>query len=153
DGGAGHDNITGSQADDIIIGGSGNDTMNGGLGNDSYYIGLGSGNDRIYDHQGNDNLAYEAGIEKEDLWFRRVGNDLLIDVFDDASQVRVGNWYSNDSNQLEEIMTATGDVLQNTQVDQLVQAMAAFTPSSSGELSLSAEERNQIDSVIVANWQ
>ena len=50
-------------------------------------------------------------------------------------------------------MTAKGDVLQNTQVDQLVQAMAAFTPSSSGTLSLSAEERNQLDSVIVANWQ
>ena len=153
DAGAGNDHVIGSQLDDIIIGGAGNDTMNGGLGDDTYQVGLGSGKDKISDHQGNDNLAYGLGIEKEDLWFRRAGNDLLIDDFDDNSQVRVGNWYSSDANQLEEIMTATGDVLQNTQVDQLVQAMAAFTPSSSGTLSLSAEERNQISSVIVANWE
>jgi Ca2+-binding RTX toxin-like protein len=153
DGGAGHDNITGSQLDDVIIGGLGNDTMNGGLGDDTYQIGLGSGKDKINDSQGNDNVTYGTGIEKEDLWFRRAGNDLLVDIFEDNSQVKVGGWYSDDANQMDKFVTTSGDVLQNNQVDQLVQAMAAFTPSSNGTLTLSAEERTQIDSVIVANWQ
>lgn len=57
---------------------------------------------------------------------------LVVDVVGGDDQVRVSNWFGNSAYQLDEIRTADA-VLYNAQVDQLVNAMAAFgVPSGVG---------------------
>ena len=56
------------------------------------------------------------------------------------------------SRQIEEFHTSDGAVLLNSQVDQLVAAMAAFDPPLAGEISLSAQEQQQIGATIAAAW-
>jgi len=77
----------------------------------------------------------------------------LVDTLGEDDQVTVKNWYRRDRYQIEEITTSAGDVLHNNQVDQLVQAMAAFSPSSSGLISLTEDEQNQLTPVIASAWQ
>lgn len=49
--------------------------------------------------------------------------------------------------------TDANAVLLNTQVDKLVQAMAAFAPPAAGEMTLPESYRADLDPVLAANWQ
>jgi Ca2+-binding RTX toxin-like protein len=159
---SGDDTLHGMGGDDFLFAGVGNDELKGGTGDDRLYGGSGddlyrfnlsSGRDTILDSGGDDKLIFGAGIDKEALWFSRSGNDLLIDTVGEDGHVAIKSWYRNNRSQIEEISTSVGDVLQNNQVDQLVQAMAAFSPPVSGVLNLSPEEQNQVESVIAVGWQ
>lgn len=54
---------------------------------------------------------------------------------------------------VERFETATGDLLLESQVQNLVNAMAAFTPPAPGQTTLPAEYAAQLNPVIAANWQ
>jgi hypothetical protein len=58
-------------------------------------------------------------------------------VHDTTDQVLVADWYvgglSGTDHQIERIKTADGLTLSNADVDQLVQAMAAFAPPSAAQ--------------------
>ncbi|PAU52032.1 calcium-binding protein, partial [Pseudomonas indica] len=49
--------------------------------------------------------------------------------------------------------TADGKTLLESQVQSLVDAMAAFGVPAGGESNLSADQRAQLEVVIAANWQ
>ena len=156
DGGDGNDVITGSAGDDVIIGGTGRDVLNGGAGNDTYHFSRGDGNDSVSDVEASpnsDNIIFEPGINHDQLWFSQVGADLDVQVIGTSDHVVVNNWYSGLESQIEVFQAGDGLSLLNTQVDQLVQAMAAFTPPVSGELDLSPALQSQLDPVLAANWQ
>ena len=152
-GGEGNDTLNGNDGNDTLVGDLGDDVLNGGSGNDTYQFSTGDGSDIINDSSGSDDLTFGSGIAKEDLWFSRSGYDLLVSTVGEDDQVTVKNWYNNTQNQVEEITTSAGDILHNNQVDQLVQAMAAFSPDSSGSISLTEDEQNQLTPVIASAWQ
>ncbi|MDA5193673.1 cadherin domain-containing protein [Govanella unica] len=95
-GGAGNDTLYAGDGDDIIDGGTGNDTLDGGLGNDTYLMRTSSGADTIwnYDPSGNDiDVIGYQDINYNDLWFERVGDDMVITVIGSATVTTIKNWY------------------------------------------------------------
>jgi Ca2+-binding RTX toxin-like protein len=156
DAGAGNDAVTGSAGSDVIVGGEGHDTLNGGAGDDVYRFNRGDGRDRIVDLDlsvNNDRLQLGSTIRRDQLWFSRAGNDLNIDIVGTSDRIAIDDWYSGPDHQIEAVQAGDGYTLTNTQVDQLVQAMAGFKPPASGELDLSADLQDQLQPVLTANWQ
>jgi hypothetical protein len=50
------------------------------------------------------------------------------------------------------IRTSDGKLLLDSQVQNLVQAMAGFAPPAAGQTTLPAKYQAGLDSVIAANW-
>jgi YD repeat-containing protein len=126
----------------IYIGGKGNDTITDYWGgSDTYLFARGDGQDTIADTDwtvGTDSLQFNSGINQTNLWFKHVGNDLQINVMGTVDQVTVKGWYVvgfGTDQQIERIKTAEGLTMYNTDVEKLVQAMAAFTPPSAAQTS------------------
>jgi RTX calcium-binding nonapeptide repeat (4 copies) len=89
--------LFGNRGNDFIAGGQGDDILFGGEGNDRYIYWLGDGRDVIdeQNHGGRDSLQLNCPLglknAKEDLTFRRVGDDLHISLdFNRDSSVRQG---------------------------------------------------------------
>jgi Ca2+-binding RTX toxin-like protein len=148
--------ITGNRGNNILDGAAGNDTLVGQAGNDTYVFGRGTGQDIVIDTDstaGNtDVISVGAGVANDQLWFRHVGNDLEISIIGTTDKDVIQNWYLGSQNQIEQIKTSNGKVLANTDVDKLVQAMAALTPPASGTSTLSASYQTTLAPVIAANW-
>jgi hypothetical protein len=79
-------------------------------------------------------------------------NDLLIDLFGDSGSIRVSGWYRGDAYHVGRIETADG-VLEHTRVEQLVKAMAAFSPPAGSELTFGGQREDQLQPVIAAAWE
>jgi hypothetical protein len=57
------------------------------------------------------------------------------------------------SKHVEVFKTSNGQTLVDSQVQNLVNAMAAFAPPAAGQLTLPDNYHNALDSVLAANWQ
>jgi len=149
--------LAGNGADNTLIGGAGNDRLNGGLGSDKYLFGRGDGADTIVDNDitvGNsDFLLFDVDIAFDQLWFKHVGTNLEVSVIGTSDKVTVRNWYNDAGNSVETIRVADGHYLIDSQVEQLVQAMAGMTPPPGGQTSLTSVEHQQLDAVLTASWQ
>jgi Ca2+-binding RTX toxin-like protein len=141
-----------------LNGGAGADTLIGGLGNDTYMLGRGYGTDTILENDlttsNVDVAGFMAGIAVEQLWFRRVTNHLEVSVVGTTDRLILQDWYSGSTYQIERFQTTTGSkTLLNSQVQNLVNAMANFTPPAIGQMTLPANYATSLSSVITANWQ
>jgi Ca2+-binding RTX toxin-like protein len=156
--------LTGTVFDDTLYGNGGNDTLKGGSGSDTYEIRSGSGQDRIVeqdDTPGNsDSLDYGSAIDPGDLVLSRQVNDLRIAVQGTTDRVTIVGWYADpDAAQVETIQAGNGQTLLSTQVDQLIQAMAAFTQQNGISWDAAAggagdpTQQAQFQGIIAANWQ
>ncbi|WP_415891703.1 calcium-binding protein [Neptuniibacter sp. PT8_73] len=150
----GNDTLKGGSGNDRITGGLGNDRLEGGSGNDIYYFNQGDGQDTIKESSSssNDQLVLGESISYDDLWFSRSGNDLVIDFNSSTDQVKIQSWYSSSSYEVEQIK-ASGNVLDHSKVDALVQAMAAFdAPGGAGE-EIPQDVKDQLQPVLASSWQ
>jgi Ca2+-binding RTX toxin-like protein len=156
--------LTGTSQADTLIGNAGNDTLRGGLGNDTYQVNRGDGQDKISDIDGtpgnSDTLLYGATINPLDLVLSRQVNDLRIALHGTTDSVTIQSWYvSPTTAQVETIQAGNGSQLLNTQVDQLIQAMAAFTQQSGLSWDAAAggagtpDQQAQFQGILAANWQ
>lgn len=156
-GNAGADTLNGELGDDYLDGGSGNDTLAGGVGNDNYWLARGYGNDTIQENDataGNTDLArFDTGIAVDQLWFRHVGNNLEVSIVGTADKFTLQNWYSGSAYHVEQFRTTDNRLLLDSQVENLVQAMAAFSPPASGQTTLPQNYQDALSPVIAANWQ
>lgn len=151
--------LSGGAGNDQLTGGKGNDILNGGVGNDVYNFGRGDGKDSLTDSDstlGNiDSLSFMTGINYNQLWFQHVGLDLKVLVIGTADSVTVKNWYTstgtNVANHVEKIVAA-GMSLLDSEVDNLVNAMAAFSPPVTGQTMLSTDYQAALNPVFAANW-
>jgi|AGTN01.1.fsa_nt_gi Haemolysin-type calcium binding protein related domain. len=145
---------TGESAD-VVFNTSGSDTLIGGGGADIYQVGRDTGTD-VIDNRGHggegDTVSFGANVAHDQLWFQRLGDDLKISVIGTSANVTVGDWYSAGANHVDKITTADGYVLHGSQVDNLISAMAAFTPPASGQTQLTTQQHAALDVVIAANW-
>lgn len=156
-GGAGNDQLGGGSGADHFTGGAGNDMVTGGSGNDSYTFARGDDQDTISDADstsGNqDRVLFGDTINPLDVVLSRQANDLRLAVYGSTDQVTIQNWYAGATNQIETIQAGNGRMLLNTQVDQLIQAMAGFTQQTglTWEQGI-AQQPQQVESILAASW-
>ncbi len=157
DGGNGNDTLWASSGNDVLIGGQGNDSLVGGAGNDTYLFNRGDGQDTIIDHDttpGNrDTVAFGSDLVPSDFVLSRQANDLTIAIHGSSDQVTVQNWYGGSDNQTEVFQAENGQQLLNTQVDQLIQAMATFSAQTGLTWDQGIDQRPQdVQTILAANW-
>ena len=148
-GGKDQDQLWGGEGNDTLAGGEGNDYIDGGAGDDTYRFGRGDGTDLVQDIAGNDTLAI-TDANSDQLWFRQLGTGLEISIIGTDDKFVMQNWYAGQN--LEQIKTADGKVLLDTQVDALVSAMAGFNPPAAGQISLNQQQQDALQPVLAANW-
>ena len=156
-GGAGNDHLYGNNSDDTLNGGLGNDWLEGGSGADTYLFGKGSGSDTINNYSASstesDRVSLGAGISADQVWLERVGNNLRLTLYETGDKLTVQNWYSGATYRVRGFDLGNGKALLENQVDNLVSAMASFSPPAAGQTSLPANYQTTLDSVIAANWK
>jgi Ca2+-binding RTX toxin-like protein len=168
-GGAGNDALNGGEGDDLLEGGAGSDLLDGGVGNDTlaggagadtYLFGRGSGKDVIRESDTaagvSDVLQLGESITASQLWFRKVnaGADLEIGILGGNDAVVVQGWYTDAAGaRIEEIRTASGETLLQSQVDSLVNAMAAFTVPPAGQTQLTRDQKTALIPALSSSWQ
>ena len=157
DGGAGADVMTGGTGNDLLDGKAGNDVLTGGTGNDTYVFGRGYGADTVQENDataGNrDTLQFTGGIATDQIWLRKVSNNLEVSLIGTADKMTISNWYLGNQYHVEEFKTSDGHTLLDSQVQNLVQAMAAFAPPAAGQTTLTAAQQASLAPVLAANWQ
>lgn len=154
-GDVGNDSLHGGLGNDTLDGGMGSDTLVGAAGNDTYLFGRNSGYDTInnMDAVGNDILLFDAGVSAHQIWLRQSANDLEVSIIGTANSVKLKNWYTDPSKQLDGLKLAEGNTLLASEVQNLVTAMAAFVPPPMGQTSLDIAQINALDGVIATNWE
>lgn len=156
-GNSGNNTLNGGAGNDILDGGAGADILIGGSGSDTYILGRGYGSDTIQENDstsGNTDVAsFMNGISTDQLWFRHVGNNLEVSIVGASDKLTIQNWYSGSAYRVEQFRTADGHVLLDSQVENLVQAMAAFAPPAAGQTSLPPTYQAALAPVLAANWQ
>ncbi len=171
-GGAGDDVLGAANMEDVggisFTGGLGNDVITGSYQVDTYHFNRGDGHDTVTDDETrfagsgysepapvhSDYLVFGSQVSVEQIWFRQVGDDLDISVIGTSDHMTIKDWYTSPFNQIENfVSTADNYSLSVSNVDSLVQAMAAFSPPAAGETSLSTSYANSLSPVIAANWQ
>ena len=66
----------------------------------------------------------------------------------------MSNWYRRSQFGIEEFRTVDGGkTLLDSQVQNLVSAMAAFSPPAAGQVILPPDYANTLGAVIAANWK
>jgi Ca2+-binding RTX toxin-like protein len=164
-GGEGNDTIYGETGADELIGGTGNDILDGGAGNDIYSFNRGDGQDQILDVDGTagnvDVLRFGASVSTDQLWFRQSGDDLEVSIIGTADKVLAKKFYTKymvfgdatpNPSHIEQFKTSDGKLLLDSQVQNLVQAMASFSPPAAGQTTLPANYQSSLNTVIAANW-
>lgn len=155
DGRGGRDVITGSAGDDLMVGGKGNDTLSGGAGNDTYLFSPGHGRDKINNADGDpdsfDSLRLE-GIETDQVWLSRQRKHLAVNILDSNDRILIRGWYADEGDHLDAIYASDG-VLMRDQVDQLVNAMAAFDIPEGVDARISEQAREELAPVLASVWQ
>ena len=153
----GNDTLTGTYSNDTLDGGIGLDTLSGGSGNDTYVLGRDYGADLIRENDttaGNTDVAkFMSGIATDQIWLRHVGNNLEASIIGTSDKLTIENWYTGNAYHVEQFKTADGKTLLDSNVEALVQAMAAFAPPSAGQSTLPQNYQDALGGVIAANWQ
>lgn len=156
-GGDGNDTLHGGMGNDHLHGGTGNDTLYGGIGDDSYHFGRGDGTDTILENDvtpGNqDSVYFQAGIQAEQLWFMRQGDDLALTLIGGTDSLTIKDHYLDAAHQVEQFKLNDGSTLMHNQLDKLVEAMAQFAPLMMGQTTLPTEYQTALAPVIAASWQ
>ncbi len=171
-GGAGDDSINGGGGDDVIIGDAGNDTFTASAGTDVYRFGFGDGNDTYIGSEqvglnGTDIIQLEPDVSKEQLWFERVGDDLVMKLLGSTDSMTFRDWYlssdpaknwnaPNDAKRYVYDFEAGGELLSYSKVNGLVSAMAGFAPGDASNAygatasELPSSVRNAVNNAWVA---
>ncbi|GEM_PF-1302495 len=163
-GGSGNDKLKSGDGNDVLAGGSGNDKLEGGRGDDTYLSNRGDEHDEIKEKSGDDLLRFGVDIDADDLWFWRDHKDLNIGIIDTDDKVTVEDWYQhshhhgwgwhgNNDNRVERFELSNGSILLESQVQQLVDAMATFAVPNSGSLDVPQHVQDDVQSVITTAWQ
>lgn len=86
--------------------------------------------------------------------FEQVGNSLQITSAGVSDSVSVGYWYSYNDYKIETIKASDGSTISNTQVEQLIQAMASWS-SNNGGMSWSqalASNPQDVQAIVSQYW-
>jgi len=155
-GNSANNTLTGNAGNDTLNGGGGADTLVGGTGNDIYIFNSGYGSDTISENDataGNKDTV-QFGFNPLDLILNKSGNNLEIQVNNSTDKVTVQNWYSGSAYHTEVFKSADGKQLLDTQVDQLIQAMASFCSTNGMTWSQAIQQKpTETQAILATYWQ
>ena len=148
----GNDTLTASSGDDTLIGGDGSDTY-------QYAAIPNHGDDRV------DNTATDGAtaadilnlydVSKDLVWLSQEGDDLLVEFVGNDGRVTIEDWFNQPftDDRVDEIHSTDG-LLTESNVQQLINAMAAFEPNApvGAGSQFGQEHHDALDSVIAAAW-
>jgi Ca2+-binding RTX toxin-like protein len=149
--------LVGNAGADTLDGAGGADTLTGGVGNDAYRLARGYGADTVVENDataGNNDIAqFLAGVVREQVWFLRAGNNLEASIIGTSDKLIVKDWYLGTQYRTEQFKT-TDDArtLLAANVQNLVNAMAAFSAPAAGQTTLPPAYQSALLPVIAANW-
>lgn len=153
----GVDMLDGGAGADTLSGFAGNDTLIGGLGNDTYILGRGYAADTVVENDataGNTDVAqFLTGVSADQIWFQHVGNNLEASIIGTDDKLVIQDWYTGAADHVEQFKTADGQTLLDSNVVNLVNAMASFAPPAAGQTTLPTNYQASLAPVIAANWQ
>ena len=158
-GGIGNDVLNGQGGNDTLVGGQGNDTLYGGGGSDLYEFTWGDGQDTLREskNQSNTDVVEFKDVAFDELWFSQDGNHLIVDLIGTDDQIKIRDWFSS-TRQIEEFKVDNADTaddftLLKADIDQLVNAMAAFDVPDGVGAVVSEDVKQQLESTLTAVWQ
>ncbi|MDR3560885.1 MAG: hypothetical protein P4N59_05530 [Negativicutes bacterium] len=161
--------ITAGQNDTVAIA-SGNNTLIAGTGGDIftnsggstnvYKFGTGFGADTINNlvtggTTAMGQVAFLSGITDEKLWFKQSGSNLEIDLLGTTSKITLTGWYGSNTSAQVQSFTANGITLLNSQVAQLVSAMATYAANNTGfnvSTATAMPTNTTLQNAIAASW-
>ena len=156
-GNSGNNTLTGNAGNDTLDGQAGSDTLIGGTGNDTYLLGRGHGAELVQENDttaGNTDIGqFLENIAPDQIWFQQSGSDLVVSIIGTPDQFTVQNWYTGSQFRVEQFRTSDGQTLMEAQVQNLVDAMAAFSPPPPGQETLPPDYAAELNPTIAANWQ
>jgi Ca2+-binding RTX toxin-like protein len=174
DGGAGDDVLKGGKGDDTLAGGMGNDTLRGGKGRDTLQGGAGNdlldsgeGHDTILfcrgdgqdtligrDHNRHDTVQFGSDLNPLDLILSRQADDLHVAIYGTSDQFTVEGWYADRENRVDEFVAGNGQSLEDSKVNQLIQAMAGFGAQTGLSWEQAIAQRPQdVQQILAASWK
>jgi Ca2+-binding RTX toxin-like protein len=150
-------NGTGNALNNVLTGNSAGNVLIGGTGDDTYVLGRGSHADTVQENDssaGNkDTVKFGASVAADQIWFRQVNNDLEASIVGTDDKFIVANWYLGAQYRVEEFKTSDdGKTLLASQVQNLVSAMASFSPPAAGQSALPEAYSSALAPVIAASW-
>lgn len=151
--------LNGHEGDDVLIGGKGDDSLTGGLGNDLYIFSRGDGADTLGmgSNSANDidTLEFIGNIAPDQIWLTKDNYNtfggLSISIIGTTDKVYLPNFPYHRSDLLDQVK-AGGKTLTHDKIDQLVSAMAAFSPPALGQTTLPSNYQQALASVISSAW-
>ena len=147
--------LTGNAANNTLDGKTGADTLMGGAGDDTYLFDVDGGKDTIIDTGGNDIFIFGAGINANQIWLQHTGNNLVATRIGTGDTASFKDWYLNsatNNTHIEILKSGDGKTLLDTQVENLVQAMASFAVPATGQTTLPTSYQTVLNPLIAANW-
>ncbi len=144
----------------IFTGGTGNDILEGSAGAETYRFARGDGLDTIRDNPRGygptraDRVEFGAGVNPLDLVFSRSGNNLVMATHGTTDSVTIESWYAGSQYQIETMRAGDNSTLVNSQVEQLIQAMATFSAQNGGiTWDQAIDQRpDDVQAILAANW-
>ncbi len=148
--------ITGNIGNNNLNGGAGVDTLIGGLGDDTYNLNRASGSDSLIENDatvGNsDFLQFANDVRADQIWFRQVGADLEVNIIGTANKALIKDWYLGSETHIEQFKSGDGKTLTDSQVQNLVDAMAGISAAPPATTSLSTTQQSTLSPVFAASW-
>jgi hypothetical protein len=123
-----------------------------GMGNDSHLTVTGDVKDVLHAGGTADILSFGGNVAYNQLWFARSDDDLIISEIGRDRSVTVTDWYDSPVNHVDLVTTGDGYSLSDGGVEQLVQAMAAFTTPAAGQTHLPHALAANLAPTLAANW-
>jgi Ca2+-binding RTX toxin-like protein len=149
-------NGTGNASANVFNGNTAANTFTGGAGNDTYNLKRTSGFDTLIDSDAtagnNDSLLFSSDVASSQLWFKQVGNDLQVDIIGTSNTALIKNWYTGKSEHIETLKAGDGKTLTDSNVQNLVNAMAGMTEPGAGQTTLTPADAATLAPVFAANW-
>ena len=156
EGGAGHDFLDGGKGEDTLQGGAGNDLLDSGKGDDTILFGRGDGQDTLVggEHNEDDIVCFGTDIDPLDLMLSRQVDDLRVSIYETTDQFTVQGWYADRDNRVDEFVAGNGQSLEDSKVNQLIQAMAGFTTQTGLTWEQAISQRPQdVQQILAASWK
>jgi len=151
---------SGGTENTLVAGIGGTDEISdSGNGYDYFDVGLGDGSVSIYNGDATNaavpinELDFGVGISESNLWFVQSGVNLLIDVLGTGTSVYVPDSLSGGFTPLEKI--TAGGLTIDSQVSQLIQAMATYSGNNPGFNPVTATQMPTdptLQNAIAAAW-
>jgi Ca2+-binding RTX toxin-like protein len=149
-GGTGADTLDGGSGNDTLTGGTGSDTLYGGYNDDTYVFATGDGQDVITEYNGADKAELNRSLLS--VMFERTGNDLRVAMNGSADSITVTSWYNSDNNKVETFEASDGSTITNTQIEQLIQAMASFSTDNGMSWSQALDNQSSSAQSLIAQY-